>query len=358
VPGETGNTSYEARTRLFNQLTKGMASLIILLLSEIAKSAERKKEKNRLRLVSSQMASQSVEAATLSNQMDETLPAYSNGFADLPPSYQTAVEAPQSSSQVSQSQPQAQQQNNGPIGSNGSNMGTCSPYDCRPSIPKHILDAIDWDQEELGPIKPYFRHVMLCVDERFMDWPPEIVNLNHVTEEVWNVCKDATDQLVEDGMDKTHSRIAFNTIEQVGTTTESVKLLIFPDEVSMQVPIAQIEVLADLLASQQRIQPSPQFNTTLLEDAMRVFVCVHNSRDERCGVLGPRILASLPSHSHGKRVIGVGLSHVSGHKWAGNLVVYSDHKARWFGRVHPGNVVSLLEADQVSPQTCRGCFDW
>jgi hypothetical protein len=324
-----------------------MASLIILILSEIAKAADKKRERRKL------ARQQFLTTETPRNLLEE-LPAYQNSQFDMPPpSYEAATfslpsDAPSSLPSSSQSPVQSQQQSQ------------CSPYHCNPPLPKHILDTIDWNQEPLGLIKPYFRHVLLCVTEGYMSWPPEIVDLNNATQEVWHVCKDATDLLVEDGLDKSLARIAFNAIQYPGSDDNLVKLLIFPDQVSVKISIDQVSELVDLLASKQRITPFQNnlgLEVTELEDMMRVFVCVHNQRDERCGVLGSRILSSLPTSSRGKPVIGVGVSHVGGHKWAGNMVVYNEYKAKWFGRVHPGNVVAVLDSD-VSSDTCRGCFDW
>lgn len=59
-------------------------------------------------------------------------------------------------------------------------------------------------------------------------------------------------------------------------------------------------------------------------------VCCHRSRDARCGALGPPLVAALSA-------LGAEVylsSHVGGHKWAGNVIVYGiDHPAHghWFG---------------------------
>lgn len=57
-----------------------------------------------------------------------------------------------------------------------------------------------------------------------------------------------------------------------------------------------------------------------------VFVCVHGSRDRRCGVCGP-ILVQKFDEEIGLRglkdqVYVSPCSHVGGHKYAGNLIIY------------------------------------
>lgn len=58
-----------------------------------------------------------------------------------------------------------------------------------------------------------------------------------------------------------------------------------------------------------------------------VFVCAHGSRDKRCGVCGPVLIEKLKEEieSRGLRdqVFVAACSHVGGHKYAGNLIVYS-----------------------------------
>lgn len=58
-----------------------------------------------------------------------------------------------------------------------------------------------------------------------------------------------------------------------------------------------------------------------------VFVCAHGSRDVRCGVCGPVLIEKL-NEEIGLRglkdqVFVKACSHVGGHKYAGNLIIYS-----------------------------------
>lgn len=58
-----------------------------------------------------------------------------------------------------------------------------------------------------------------------------------------------------------------------------------------------------------------------------VFVCAHNSRDKRCGVCGPLLLEKFNEEIEAKalkdEVFVSACSHVGGHKYAGNLIIYS-----------------------------------
>lgn len=58
-----------------------------------------------------------------------------------------------------------------------------------------------------------------------------------------------------------------------------------------------------------------------------VFVCSHGSRDKRCGVCGPVLIAKFKEQIDlrglGDQVFVSPCSHIGGHKYAGNLIIYS-----------------------------------
>lgn len=58
-----------------------------------------------------------------------------------------------------------------------------------------------------------------------------------------------------------------------------------------------------------------------------VFVCAHSSRDKRCGVCGPVLIDKFKKEIKlrgAENTISVSAcSHIGGHKYAGNLIVYS-----------------------------------
>jgi len=120
-----------------------------------------------------------------------------------------------------------------------------------------------------------------------------------------------------------------------------------------------------------------------------ILICSHRSRDSRCGVLGPLLRDEFAKYLSSKNVpvetghfccnrriteagpfrpefpINIGLiSHVGGHKWAGNVIVYipsdwgttwqSRHLTAgslskvagmgvWYGRVEPKHVEGIVE---------------
>jgi len=84
---------------------------------------------------------------------------------------------------------------------------------------------------------------------------------------------------------------------------------------------------------------------------LMIFVCCHGSRDARCGRIGPAVVATL-----GKEITSRGLdelvqvfetSHLGGHKYAGNVIVYcSSHPCDgdWYGGINLQNASEFLDA--------------
>ncbi|KAG8531965.1 uncharacterized protein KY384_003601 [Bacidia gigantensis] len=116
-----------------------------------------------------------------------------------------------------------------------------------------------------------------------------------------------------------------------------------------------------------------------------LFICSHNTRDSRCGILGPLLLEEFDTYienrlktlgrmnqgpepptrlsmirMHAKPLIRTALiSHIGGHAWAGNVIIYFPKTYRrsvedkgyhplagkgiWYGRVEPKHVEGIME---------------
>jgi len=138
----------------------------------------------------------------------------------------------------------------------------------------------------------------------------------------------------------------------------------------------------------QKPELQKEFNTTKIEDVV-VLICGHNARDSRCGILGPLLqkefeekLGKTPFklketwinslNDDSMKQTGVGstvaqISHIGGHKFAGNIIIYippnlKNHplagKGIWYGRVEPkhveGIVKKTIEEGTVIEELFRG----
>lgn len=134
-----------------------------------------------------------------------------------------------------------------------------------------------------------------------------------------------------------------------------------------------------LLPRPAPLLPLPQGVRKLRETV--VLICSHTSRDARCGTLAPllktqfdAVLAArdvllTPQHEargdyEGRVNVGF-TSHLSGHKFAGNVIVYlpgcGEDEAGlgvWYGRVEPKHVEGIVDETvlrgRVVGELCRG----
>ncbi|XWS44122.1 hypothetical protein CRYUN_Cryun15aG0017600 [Craigia yunnanensis] len=83
-----------------------------------------------------------------------------------------------------------------------------------------------------------------------------------------------------------------------------------------------------------------------------VFVCAHGNRDKRCGVCGPVLIEKLNEEIELRgmkdQVFVSACSHIGGHKYAGNLIIFSPDSegkimGHWYGYVTPDDVPELLD---------------
>lgn len=83
-----------------------------------------------------------------------------------------------------------------------------------------------------------------------------------------------------------------------------------------------------------------------------IFVCAHGSRDKRCGVCGPALIEKLKQEIELRGLAGQVFvnpcSHVGGHKYAGNVIIFSPDSegkimGHWYGYVSPDDVPKLLD---------------
>lgn len=107
-----------------------------------------------------------------------------------------------------------------------------------------------------------------------------------------------------------------------------------------------------------------------------ILICGHGGRDERCGILGP-ILETEFKKVLAEKKIGAdvaSISHIGGHKFAGNVIVYippnwgggsaeedGDGSALagtglWYGRVGPENVEGIVEETVVRGRVIADLF--
>lgn len=211
--------------------------------------------------------------------------------------------------------------------------------------------------------------------------------------------------------DSTNVSVLNGSIRSISDDDESESVLVFPDfkvvtEVQSSIQGAQDLWDSSLDPSVNRTGAFPeksQLKTWVLPYSCVILLCSHKKRDNRCGISAPKLEHALirslehhgwdadtqiesPSYTYGspledlaltaeareeiiktqlkesaisKRALIVKVSHIGGHKYAGNCIIYTPQGAGvWYGRVTPHDVESIVEntiiGGLVLPPLLRG----
>uniref|UniRef100_A0A2P2JJ07 Uncharacterized protein MANES_17G111900 n=1 Tax=Rhizophora mucronata TaxID=61149 RepID=A0A2P2JJ07_RHIMU len=194
-----------------------------------------------------------------------------------------------------------------------------------------------------GTVDPYERHLFLCFQSPD-SWLPRVEESE--TDPLPKLLSSALKACKNDITVKTKLTIC----EAREGTFESGDVLIFPEMIKYKgLKDSEINGFVDyVLVNDKSWAGGMQEALT----GSHVFVCAHASRDKRCGVCGPILIEKLKEGIESRelkdRVFVSACSHVGGHKYAGNLIIYSpdsDGKitGHWYGYVTPDDVAEILD---------------
>ncbi|KAH9652373.1 Sucrase-like protein [Citrus sinensis] len=135
-----------------------------------------------------------------------------------------------------------------------------------------------------------------------------------------------------------------------GTETSNGDVLIFPDMIRYR-RLTHFDV--DTFVEEVLVKNSEWLPGTPEKlKGWYVFVCSHASRDRRCGVCGPPLVSrfkeEIETHGLLGKVSVSPCSHIGGHKYAGNVIIFGSNvngevTGHWYGYVAPDDVPTLLE---------------
>lgn len=193
-----------------------------------------------------------------------------------------------------------------------------------PTVP---ADRGEWPLADT--VKTYFRHFLACTG--VADWPPRI--------------EEAEELLGRMARDVRALRESLPLPPKLTATDEpsagaGLDLLVFPEAIRYHGVDARTWpfILRDHVLG-GRMAPDVPYTRL---SGRHVFVCVHEARDERCGCWGPPVISALRKacRAEGLDVHVRATSHVGGHKYAGNVLVYPE--GVWYGYVRPEDAPMIV----------------
>lgn len=189
----------------------------------------------------------------------------------------------------------------------------------------------------------YRRHVFLCYKNPAV-WPPRIEAAEF----------DRLPRLLHAAIIARKPNINKETCLTIceghdGTETSNGDVLIFPDMIRYR-RLTHFDVdtfVEEVLVKEGEWLPG---NPESLK-ASYIFVCSHGSRDRRCGVCGPilvsRFRQEIDLHGLQGKVLISSCSHIGGHKYAGNVIIFGSSingevTGHLYGYVDPADVPKLF----------------
>lgn len=198
-----------------------------------------------------------------------------------------------------------------------------------------------------GTVKFYYRHLIVGTGQT--EWPAHLETAADLAGELARAVAALGEALPYP------TKV---TACDAAATGAGYDILVFPDNLRYRgVTMAD---LPGLIAEQVLAgRPATSIPHEAL-DGVHIFICTHGARDQRCGVCGPplyeRFAAEIAARGLERHVHLYRSSHVGGHRYAGNVLIYP--AGDWYGYVTPAAVPVLLErailGGSIVPELWRG----
>ncbi|GMH15009.1 hypothetical protein Nepgr_016850 [Nepenthes gracilis] len=198
-----------------------------------------------------------------------------------------------------------------------------------------------------GTVDPFDRHVFLCY-KNYESWPSHLEKseIDLLPKLLFSALKSRKDDMKV----KTRLTVCGGCKSCDGNECSDGDIFIFPELIKYRgLKDSNVDAFVDeVLVKGQPWASGVQEELT----GAFVFVCAHASRDKRCGICGPvlieRFEEEIQSRGLENQVFVSACSHIGGHKYAGNVIIFgtnSDGKVTgdWYGYVTPNDVPDLLD---------------
>jgi hypothetical protein len=199
-----------------------------------------------------------------------------------------------------------------------------------------------------GTVKFYRRHLFVCTGP--VDWPERI--------ELGGGFLQALAEAIGRRAEEMSLPVKMTACDDLGRSDSGYDILVFPDQIRyLSVQEADLPTLVEEHLVANRVSEAIPHEPL---PGHHVFICTHGRRDPRCGQCGPPLVEeftmALKAHNLTDRVVVRRTSHVGGHKFAGNVLIYPE--GDWYGYVTPDDVRRMVEQyfikGQVVTELWRG----
>jgi len=231
--------------------------------------------------------------------------------------------------------------------------------------PEAIAAAIDQTSVMYGTLKKYDEHILIATGKT--DWNRDIESVSGTLAEAF--AKEGIP-----GLKISNSNLP-PPAEYYSDPSQPTDVWL----VSQFVKVLKVRAGDVSLVRSAFLQPNPSPSPPMLtSEALRydavVMLCSHRSRDKKCGVTAPIIMKALQhelrerdllrdfNDSREGGVVVTEISHVGGHRWAANVVIYrrEPREAIWLARVTPQHAKGIVEQTilqgKVAPGLLRGGY--
>jgi len=199
----------------------------------------------------------------------------------------------------------------------------------------------------VGSVDLYHKHLFLCSGTS--DWASNFPEKSdsEVVSAVSLSLKQAKKQLP--------IKVKLTGCDLPSESADGIDVVAYPEGVVYQnINPQNVESFISALSQQSEDSTNPaDFPHKKLDWDGLIGVCSHQAKDRRCGYCGPRLVDTLRSHltelSLQDKVKVMKITHVGGHKYAGNVILFP--RGDWYGYVTPEKVPAIIQAGFVSKES-------
>ncbi len=198
------------------------------------------------------------------------------------------------------------------------------------------LPDVGFDRPKTEPlpdtVKFYQRHVFVCTGHA--NWPAKIESGGGFLQALWEAITPRAPEMP--------LKVKMTACDEA-SPGPGYDILLFPDAIRyLGLRESDLPALIDDHLAGNRVSGRIPHERLV---GQHIFVCAHEARDARCGACGPPLVeafvAELGARGLEGQVTVRRTSHVGGHRFAGNVLIYPG--GDWYGYVTPDDVPRIID---------------